>query len=177
MIEAGFEQKVQAVQEETSPSHLNSSSFRSLRQEAKEKASKTLGISPSLSGIPSQLAKIKAGLAVGFVGDEGTVSNAWNRTGYIQTIGTMMYSIFIGKIGGMNTTEATATGMFNPIENRWEQEILQTINPGKGRDLEEMLGKVNTYRNEKVGSWLSQRFGLDPGECNIPALTIFLQRL
>lgn len=169
MLEANFEQSCLLAKENAAPnssafSHINSSN---LSRESKERSSRLLGASLSSSSVPSQLSKIRNGLAIGFVGDEQVVDQSWERTKHVLTIDNLLHSTFVGKIGKVNESEATEMGFYNPREKRWEVEILDYVSAGQALKLEEMLGKVRRNgeeRVEKIGKWMVDRFGFDSGE-------------
>ncbi|GAA5983073.1 hypothetical protein JCM5350_006804 [Sporobolomyces pararoseus] len=107
------------------------------------------------------------------------------RTGRIVTESSLLSSIFSGKLVPIEASDAGSTNLFNPVEEDWEDEILDFVMKGiasrkyersgeglrGGARLRELLGEVQKDGTESIGTlspYFVNRFGFSPDCLVVP---------
>lgn len=104
--------------------------------------------------------------------------DVWRNTGRVQIASSFFASLMSGSFVGMGEAEASSSGLWvhstTPgTQSHWDDGVLEIVggNRDEGRRIWGWLGEVDISGGRRrignVSRYLVERYGFDPGRCDI----------
>ncbi|GAA5853403.1 hypothetical protein JCM8547_002441 [Rhodosporidiobolus lusitaniae] len=153
----------------------SSSSTPALLAEGRKLLASRTGSKVSTRQAVAQLIKVREGDEK--EREEGRLkAGVLERTERIVMESGLLQAVFLGRLAPLDASDACSTGLFNPVTEDWDDEVLKYVMGGSeegGKRLRAMLGEVEGDGGRELGKispYFVQRFGFSP-DCLIAPFT------